>query len=153
MLVSFVLLVWLLVDSSMLLCCLCFIASLHVLLYIILEVSCVQYTSYVCTVHEQLVLLAQVVKGAPAAAATSRSRRTQLVLTVWLLLGWFPLLVVISRIGLFDCCSLLLGEQHSFHLNTRSSCMDADLPRPHRGVRSGAAAKRRRTAHARNVSE
>ena len=31
--------------------------------------------------------------------------------------------------------------------------MDADPPRPHRGVRSGAAAKRRRTAYARNVSE
>ena len=92
-----------------------------------------------------IVLLAQVEKGAPAGALN--------LLTVWLLLGWFPLLVVISRIGLFDCCSLLLGEQHSFHLNTRSSCMDADLPRPHRGVRSGAAAKRRRTAHARNVSE
>ena len=104
----------------MLLCCLCFIASLHVLLYIILEVSCVQYTSYVCTVHEQLVLLAQVVKGAPAAAASSRSRRTQLVLTVWLLLGWFPLLVVISRIGLFDCCSFAFGGT-AFFTSIRSA--------------------------------
>ena len=45
---------------------------------------------------------------------------------------------------------VLLGTTYT--RTPRPRCMDADPPR-HRGIRSGAAAKRRRTAYARNIAE